>query len=191
MRRIARYGPELFRATPQTGGRITRHANPPSTGVNVPVDCGTKSGDCEALLAKLEAVVDVGGEAWVEGSGVSMWPSIRPGDRVLLGAPTDIRVGSIVLVPRHGRAVLHRVRSMEGDSLRTAGDATLIPDAPVNRTRVVARALAAERNGALVALVPTLRFGLLPLARHIGFTARRRAADLARTVPLTLRAKTQ
>jgi hypothetical protein len=111
-----------------------------------------------------------------------MWPFIHPGDRVLLCAPTDIAVGSVVLTLVHGRAVLHRVRRIDGDVLVTAGDANAVADVPVPRAQVSARALAAAHNGALVALIPTFRFGALPFLRFARFTARRYVALMVRSV---------
>jgi hypothetical protein len=45
-------------------------------------------------------------------------------------------------------------------------------DTPVSVDNCVGLAVAVRRNGALIALTPTLRFGLLPLIRYAAWSLR-------------------
>lgn len=180
-RRVARYAPDLLRRREVTPQIPVMQSAAPSGGdagpAQAPVAAGTS-----ALMEKLRVITSVGGEAWVEGAGFSMWPFIRPGSRVLIASPGRLAVGSIILVPLHGRPVVHRIQAIDGDRLVTAGDANLLSDAPIPRSQVIGRALAAEERGKVVALLPTLRFGALAFMRYVRYSARRHVARAARTV---------
>lgn len=179
--RAARHAPTLLRTSQLHARAFALPRGDTSASHSVSRAAAAPRTDaCATWMEKIRAIIEVGGEAWVEGSGFSMWPFIRAGDRVLIGAPRDIAVGSIVLLPLHGRAVLHRVKLVERDTVRTAGDANLISDAPVQRSQVMARALAADHQGTVVALVPTMRFGVAALARYARFTVRRYFAQIVR-----------
>ena len=116
-----------------------------------------------------------GGEMWVKGSGQSMFPTIRNADAVLLSPMRRLaRRGDIVLLPLGPGLVLHRVVEATRDQLVTRGDARPSNDLPTHPDRVIARAVAVRRDGEVRALVPTLRFGLLPLARLAIQSTRRR-----------------
>lgn len=74
----------------------------------------------------------------VTAGGYSMWPSIRPGDSVVL-EPAGNRlpeVGEIIALRRDGGFVIHRVTRvtpMEGGvAIHTRGDAVMREDEPVN-----------------------------------------------------------
>ena len=192
VRRVAQHAPTLFRSGQrQVPARaVMSEARGATAATNGRRGASAQAIATATLVEKVTAVVEAGGRAWVEGSGFSMWPFIHPGDRVLLCAPTDITVGSVVLTLVHGRAVLHRVRRIDGDVLVTAGDANAVADVPVHRAQVSARALAAAHNGTVVALVPTFHFGALPFFRFARFTARRYVALMVRSVRRELQVAT-
>ncbi len=137
-----------------------------------------------ALIAAAVAhAVGDGREIWVRGLGGSMWPTIRDGDRVLLsdieGTP---RRGDVVLVARRKDNTLHRVVEVTGRHVVTSADASGVADPPAPHESVIARGVAVERGRSrrLVALRPTLRFGILPLVRHALLEARRALVRRAR-----------
>ncbi|HEY2374959.1 MAG TPA: S24/S26 family peptidase [Gemmatimonadaceae bacterium] len=120
--------------------------------------------------------VAAGGEMWVSGSGGSMHPTIRHLDPVLVAPVTRrVRRGDVVLVPLGPRLMLHRVVDVRGDIVLTRGDARQRNDAPVGRKEVVARALAVRQQRTVTTLVPTLRFGLVPVVRFLLCEVYRRA----------------
>jgi Peptidase S24-like len=127
--------------------------------------------------------LEVGGELWVNACGGSMHPTIRNGDRVLLGPPTrDIKRGEIVLASMGPRLILHRVIDIQKDVLITRGDARDRADPPISREDVIARALVAGRAETLECLRLTRRFGAMPLARFAWRAASRRLRPLKATV---------
>jgi hypothetical protein len=116
--------------------------------------------------ARIHELVAAGGEAWLPVGGASMSPAIGAGDSVLLtrlrGEP---RPGDIVLNAAGRVPMLHRVTSTRPGVVTTRGDAceTDDPDAPADA--IVARAVAMRRGDVVVALTPSVRFGLAALVR--------------------------
>lgn len=120
--------------------------------------------------------VDAGGEMWVSGSGQSMHPTIRDADSVLISpVGRDVRPRDVVLVPLGPRLMLHRVVCVANGRIRTRGDARRHDDPSVERSDVVARAVAARHDGRVTPLVLTMRFGARALARYLLVEAKRRA----------------
>ena len=118
------------------------------------------------VLATSREIVAHGGEFWFRISGVSMQPTLAPGDEVLLTpAGSAVRRGDIVLASVNGRPLIHRVSDLHGDQVHTRGDATERNDR-CRADEVIARAIAASRPAGLTALVPTLRFGAKALLRY-------------------------
>ena len=83
--------------------------------------------------------------------GLSMYPFIRPSDRVtIIPGNGDISVGEVVLLRNErGRWMIHRVIGRRRDSGRwiTRGDSLLCPDQPVAPDRVWGRIIGVERRG--------------------------------------------
>jgi Peptidase S24-like len=73
-----------------------------------------------ARIAMLETWRRDGVEHWIEATGASMLPLIRPGDRLLVAfGERDARPGDVVLFRHDGLVVAHRVvGSRERDGLR-------------------------------------------------------------------------
>jgi hypothetical protein len=88
------------------------------------------------------------GGAWVEHRGFSMWPVLRPGDRLrvarLDGPPA---AGEVAVFARAGRLVAHRVVAVAGETVTTRGDALRRPDAPIAREALVGRVTHRRRAG--------------------------------------------
>ena len=123
----------------------------------------------------------VGGELWVSGEGQSMHPTIRHADVVLLSPlRRAVRRGDIVLVPWGHALMLHRVDVIDGEQVRTRGDARDSRDPPTTRGDVLGRAIAVRGRGHLRLLAPTLRFGFLPLVRFALSELYRQARRLRR-----------
>jgi hypothetical protein len=70
-----------------------------------------------ARIAMLETWRRDGAEAWIEATGGSMLPLIRPGDRLLVGfGEQDARRGDVIVFRHGGLVVAHRViGSRQGD----------------------------------------------------------------------------
>jgi hypothetical protein len=84
----------------------------------------------------VEDLLRSGHEVEVETAGTSMWPLIRPGERLLLAAPDVLEVGQVIAVPADGGLVVHRIVALQGGLVRVRGDNTAREDAPVAPERV-------------------------------------------------------
>ena len=63
-----------------------------------------------ARIAVLETWRRDGAEAWIEATGRSMLPLIRPGDRLLVGfGEQEARLGDVIIFRHGGQVVAHRV----------------------------------------------------------------------------------
>jgi signal peptidase I len=76
-----------------------------------------------------------GKEIVITTGGYSMWPAIKPGDRIIISPPDPdkpVKVGSVVALRRDGGFVVHRVTAIQAGKLttfiKTQGDASIIPD---------------------------------------------------------------
>lgn len=78
----------------------------------------------------------------------SMWPTIRPAERVRVTpvGTRQLRRGEVVLVQLGGRPTVHRIRRV-GDEITTQGDAARSPDPPLSKNDVLGRVVAVERHG--------------------------------------------
>ena len=89
---------------------------------------------------------------WFTVVGGSMFPLIRVNrDKVMLVSvpPEEIRVGDIVLFPRHfrgGEYCLHRVWKLDGDRVQTFGDGNPKPDGWFPRSRILGKAKLIRRG---------------------------------------------
>lgn len=85
--------------------------------------------------------------------GGCMWPALRPGDRVSVGAlQREPRLGDVLICQCGTHLVAHRVvqhvRDAQGQSwIRCRGDAALELDAPLGPTNVLGIVDAVERGG--------------------------------------------
>lgn len=82
----------------------------------------------EVLLGEISSLLAEGREVSFTPKGTSMLPFIRGGrDSVTLKKLAEVKVGDIVLVRLpDSRYVLHRVWSLDGDSLELMGDGNLV-----------------------------------------------------------------
>ncbi|MBI5516564.1 MAG: S26 family signal peptidase [Deltaproteobacteria bacterium] len=74
--------------------------------------------------------------------GASMWPSLRDGARVTV-QPCPVaclRPGDLVAFERRGALVVHRVRAVTAEGVRSAGDALPRGDGLVPQSAVLGRA---------------------------------------------------
>jgi hypothetical protein len=103
--------------------------------------------------------------------GVSMRPTIQPGEQVRVLCGTEPVVGEVCAFVRAGRLFVHRVvaASSDGAWLLTRGDANLLPDAPIRRHEVLGRVVAFD-GGTIAAAV-----GRFPVVRRVVL----RASDVA------------
>ncbi|HXG59138.1 MAG TPA: S26 family signal peptidase [Thermoanaerobaculia bacterium] len=77
--------------------------------------------------------------------GVSMLPTIAPGQRLRLRCDTgSLQVGDVIAFLRHDRLFVHRIVAIVrgGEWLLTRGDAHPVPDPPLRRDSVIGRILA-------------------------------------------------
>lgn len=134
-----------------------RPVSPPTRTLGLPAP---------ALLTTVREVLQAGGAAWLVVSGWSMTPLIRPGDRVLLERCASVRAGDIILADYQGRPVLHRVVRITDHGVFMRGDNGPAEGRAIDRAAIVGSAVLLDRGPRLIALRPSVRFGLLPLVRY-------------------------
>ncbi len=94
--------------------------------------------------------------------GASMAPTVHPGDVVSVErvSAREISPGEIVLFAREGRLIVHRVRTVAGDSFQplvvTRGDRMRQNDAAVSSSELLGRVTRIERRGRNVRLANRL-----------------------------------
>jgi peptidase S24-like protein len=140
------------------------------------------------LLEVVRGVTEAGGNVWVRVTGISMNPILREGDSVLLGGfARPPQRGDVVLISVAGAPVLHRVVLRDALRVVTRGDAARADDLPVPHSACVGHALLARRESYLVALTPTLRFGVRPFLWFLAWRLRARVPSwlLRRASPVT------
>jgi energy-coupling factor transporter ATP-binding protein EcfA2 len=98
--------------------------------------------------------LDEGKSITVTARGYSMWPAVRPGDRVLIGpcGPCGAAAGQIVALRRDGGFVIHRVTEViTADGGRamtvTRGDAVMRADEPAGPGMIAGTVLSVTRSG--------------------------------------------
>src|SRR5215472_3280619 len=74
-------------------------------------------------------------------SGISMEPTIAPGDTVRIHCGEPVRVGDVAVCQEGTRVLVHRViaASPERGWILTRGDATAVPDLPIPTSSVLGR----------------------------------------------------
>ena len=90
-------------------------------------------------------------------TGLSMFPSIRAGDRCRVGSvdPDSIRVGDVILTTRETRLFAHRVvaiRTGQAKQWIIKGDTLLVPDPPVQAENILGQVIGLERRGRYIDL---------------------------------------
>ena len=89
---------------------------------------------------------------WLYVRGNSMSPTIRRNrDRVMLAPvePEELKVGDIVLFPWNGRTAdycLHRVCEIDGERVRTQGDANRGPDGWMEKKEILGKVVRIRRG---------------------------------------------
>ncbi|MBQ2719648.1 MAG: S24/S26 family peptidase [Clostridia bacterium] len=108
----------------------------------------TESRPTEALLPLMQAAFAAGGVFRLWPSGRSMRPLLREGrDSVLLAPLGDPCVGDILLArTEDGAFLLHRAIAVSEEGVLLCGDARSLPEGPLPREAILARAVAVYRG---------------------------------------------
>jgi signal peptidase I len=85
------------------------------------------------------------------GTGTSMEPTIRPGDRLEIGAPDALSVGDIALIQMQCDVfVAHRIIKVDhteaGPFIVTKGDNLSQPDHPIPESHVIGKVVAISHS---------------------------------------------
>lgn len=103
---------------------------------------------CE--LEKLDLASEIlrsGGTIQIRALGLSMLPTIWPGESLTIRKPEDFATGDIVMFVREGRCFVHRLaRDLGSAGWIARGDAMLQNDPTVARHELLGRVVAIERN---------------------------------------------
>jgi len=108
----------------------------------------------EKAFCELTAeVVQAAGSASLRVTGLSMLPSIRPGDELVVRRHVigDLTPGEVVLFRRDGKLTAHRIMRISGEYLITRGDSAPANDPPVRMSELVGRVEGILRDGRPVA----------------------------------------
>ena len=94
-----------------------------------------QSGPFSTSAQAASSLLDEGREVMITAGGYSMWPAIRPGERLIItpfNREMPLAAGMVVALRRDGGFVVHRVtefrRGKLSDFIRTCGDAGIITD---------------------------------------------------------------
>jgi len=72
------------------------------------------------------------------GDGTSMYPTIKPGDYVIIDTtPEKLEVGDIVVFMHNGELIGHRIVWMHGNVIITKGDNNNFLDMPIDRSKII------------------------------------------------------
>ena len=134
----------------------------------------------------------------IEATGLSMWPMLRPGDRLLFAPerPADVRVGAVIVYRGpSGQVIAHRlVRKVIGGgrlSFFAKGDGSISSDGPLDEAAYIGTVIAVVRRSSRILdltglshrIVGTLLIRFAPVAalliavgkRGLGITMDRQA----------------
>lgn len=88
-----------------------------------------------AATAAASSMLTEGKEIVITAGGYSMWPAIKPGDRIIISPPDPdkpLKKGRVAALRRDGGFVVHRVTAIQRGKLstfiKTQGDTSMIPD---------------------------------------------------------------
>jgi signal peptidase len=90
----------------------------------------------------------------------SMEPTLGVNELVVIHATDDVALGDVIVYQSGSSLIIHRVISIDGDSLVTQGDANNVPDPAIDRSAV---------KGVMVAHVPSLG-GLIRILKQPAMT---------------------
>ena len=131
----------------------------------------------DILIPEMGRLLKGGQQVIFTPGGVSMRPFIEGGrDTVTLEYPKDIRVGDILLCKVGERYVLHRLLTIEGDTLRLKGDGNITGGVYCHRDDVIGRVIAIRSpqgrqkrltRGRLWHYLSPIRKYLLKVYRHL------------------------
>lgn len=136
----------------------------------------------EIFFAEVVDLVRQGRAVTISAKGASMYPFIRPSrDRVVLSAPDRVVVGDIVLaLLDSGHYVLHRVLSIDGETLHLMGDGNICSGEQCEMKDILAKATHIVRCGNQVSTASSRERAiarlwriLLPVRRYLLFILRR------------------
>lgn len=89
----------------------------------------------ETAAAAASSMLTEGKEIVITAGGYSMWPAIKPCDRIILSPPDPdkpMKTGRVVALRRDGGFVVHRITAIQRGKLstyiKTQGDTSIIPD---------------------------------------------------------------
>jgi hypothetical protein len=116
---------------------------------HIDIDAGSRYSTLALQIGRLDPIQDRIFRLKVT-SG-SMSPVLKPGDFVKMEfvPPERLQRGDIVVFQRDGDLVTHRLVSTNAHSYLTKGDALLFFDPLYDRTQLLGRVFAVERNGKL------------------------------------------
>lgn len=107
----------------------------------------------------------------------SMEPALSVNDLVIIRSESEPAAGDVVVYSSRDSLVIHRVISVDGDTLVTRGDANTLADAPVSREQVMGKMIAVIPGAGSIVLIfkqPAVAVILLALAVFL-LTASQRA----------------
>jgi signal peptidase I len=147
-------------------------------GRSIPPDPATLEMAHAAKCALAEKTLRLFGSLRLRVTGLSMLPSVWPGDLLLIRRQQIDQVypGDIVLFARHGRLIAHRVvfktDDLEAPSLITQGDALPSQDSPISPAQLLGKVSGILRAGEWVQPTRRLSFGARTVAMLVARSGR-------------------
>jgi signal peptidase len=98
----------------------------------------------------------------------SMEPNLSVNDLVIIKETQDVNVGDVIVYERNGELIIHRVLSVDGETIITQGDANNIADEPFDVSSVRGKMIASfPAVGGLVRILKTPAGTIVLLAAAI------------------------
>ena len=97
----------------------------------------------------------------VHAKGISMYPLLRPNDKLLV-TPTKAKVGDIAVFDRKDVLVAHRVYKIIEDIYFLKGDSLIFEDQPIPQDKILGIVTERSRNGKSVN-TKSIRFKILKI----------------------------
>ena len=114
----------------------------------------------EIFFAQVETEISAGRSVRFKVKGYSMYPLLRDGkDEVTLSPLTcDPSVYDIVLFRYHGKHILHRIISIEGDTYTIQGDGIYLSCEYCTREEIIGVVTHIHKNGKVTIMTTSKRF---------------------------------
>lgn len=87
-----------------------------------------------------------GKSAEITAQGISMYPLLHPGDKLLVKKYKSYKKGDIIIFDRGDAFVAHRIISTQSPLITSKGDSLIKADTQINQNEILGKIIARTRN---------------------------------------------